>query len=259
MRKAVGLLYGGLVYLFFFATFLYTIGFIGNVPGLKNIDHGNTTSPLWFAIVVDLLLLGLFALQHSVMARQAFKRRWTKIIAAPLERSTYVLAASAVLVLLIWQWRPIPEAVWTITNPAGWWLLTVVFWLSWGMLLWSTFLIDHFALFGLRQVYSNWRGQELPAPRFKTPALYQLVRHPIYLSFVLAFWSTPSMTVGRLLFASCATGYVLFGAFLEERDLVAQFGADYQTYQRQIPMLLPRAAFPGAREALTRVKLRGRL
>jgi methanethiol S-methyltransferase len=239
MRRAMILVYGGVAYLLFLLTFLYTIGFLADLPKLKTVDSGPARG-LAVAMIVDLALLGLFAVQHSVMARQGFKRWWTQVVPQPAERSTYVLAASAVVALLIWQWRPINETVWTFNNPAGWWLLTAVFWLSWAILLLSTFLIGHFSLFGLQQAYFEWRGQPDPAPTFKTPGFYRFVRHPIYCGFIGAFWATPRMTVGRLLFALAATGYILIGASLEERDLVAQFGDLYRRYQRQVPMLVPR-------------------
>jgi len=243
MARVIGLVYGGLVYVLFLITFLYTIGFLGGVPNLKTIDSGATSGSAR-AVMIDLALLGLFAVQHSVMARHTFKRRWTRIVPRPIERSTYVLAATVAVALLIWQWRPITEPVWTVENPAGWWLLTFLFWLSWVMLLFSTFLIDHFSLFGLRQVYCDLRGHPVPPPVFKMPALYKFVRHPIYCGFIAAFWATPRMTVGHLLFALAATGYIFIGTFFEERDLVAQFGEDYRRYQRQVPMLVPHLTFP---------------
>jgi methanethiol S-methyltransferase len=246
MRRTIVLVYGVLVYVFFLITFLYTIGFLGDVPGLKTIDSG-TTGGLGTALIIDLALLGLFAVQHSVMARQGFKRWWTRMVPWPVERSTYVLAATAAVALLIWQWRPITDPVWTVENPVGWWLLTALFWLSWATLLISTFLINHFALFGLQQVHSEWSGRPVPKPEFRIPAFYQFVRHPIYFSFIVAFWATPSMTVGHLLFAIAASGYILIGAFLEERDLAAEFGDVYRRYQQRVPMLLPRLAFPRRR------------
>ena len=239
MRRTILLAYGGLAYVLFLIVFLYTIGFLADLPMLKTVDSG-PAGGLAPAMMVDLALLGLFAVQHSVMARRGFKRWWTQVIPQPAERSTYVLAASAVVALLIWQWRPITEPVWTVSNPIAWWLLTIGFWFSWAMLLLSTFLIDHFSLFGVRQVYCQWRGQPVPGTAFKAPAFYRFVRHPIYFGFIGAFWATPTMTVGRLLFASAATGYIVIGASLEERDLVAQFGDLYRRYQRQVPMLVPR-------------------
>lgn len=237
----VAALYGLVIYLFFLATFAYAIGFVGNLPLLpKTIDNGSA-APLAEAIVVNLLLLGVFAVQHSVMARRGFKRWWTRLVPEAVERSTFVLAASAALALLLWQWRPIAEPiVWSVNDPVARWALLGVFWLGWGVLLISTFLINHFELFGLRQVWANLRGQELPAPVFHTPLFYRHVRHPIYLGFVLAFWATPTMTDGHLLFAAASTGYILIGIWFEERDLVAQFGQRYLVYRDQVGMLLPK-------------------
>ncbi len=234
-------LFGALVYLFFLATFTYAIGFVGNLPWLpKTIDSGAAV-PLAEAIAVNLALLGLFAVQHSVMARRGFKRWWTRLIPEAMERSSYVLAATAALALLLWQWRPIAEPVlWSVQDPAGRLILHAVFWLGWGVLLISTFLINHFELFGLRQVWANLRGQSLPAGEFRTPLFYRHVRHPIYLGFVLAFWATPHMSAGHLLFAAACTGYILIGIWFEERDLIAQYGERYRVYREQVGMLWPR-------------------
>ena len=234
-------LYGLVVYLFFLATFVYAIGFVGNLPLLpKTIDSG-AAAPLVEALVVNLALLGLFAVQHSVMARRGFKRWWTTVVPESVERSTFVLAATAVLALLLWQWRPISAPVlWSVANPVARFALQGVFWLGWAVLLISTFLINHFELFGLRQVWANLSGQPLPAPVFRTPLFYRHVRHPIYLGFVLGFWATPQMTAGHLLFAATSTGYILIGIWFEERDLVALFGQRYEMYRKQVGMLVPR-------------------
>ena len=238
-------LYGLIVYLFFLATFLYAICFVGNLPWLpKTIDSGAAV-PLAEALPVNLALLALFALQHSVMARRGFKRWWTRFVPEPIERSTFVLAATLALALLLWQWRPIAEPVlWSVTQPAARWALQAVFCLGWAVLLISTFLINHFELFGLRQVAAHVSGHGIPAPQFRTPLFYRHVRHPIYLGFVLAFWATPQMSAGHLLFAIATTGYILIGIWFEERDLVAQFGNRYRVYREQVGMLWPRLRKP---------------
>ncbi len=238
MKKTLALLYGVFAYVFFFATFLYAIGFVGNIAVPRSIDT-SPTAPLGVAIIIDAALLSLFALQHSIMARHGFKQRWTRVVSWYVERSTFVLAASAVLALLLWQWRSIPGTLWDLRGTAFGGALAVTFWLGWGVLLISTFLINHFELFGLQQVWSYVRGAEIHRPDFKAPALYRLVRHPIYLGFVIAFWSAPVMTVGHLLFSVATTGYILVGIYFEERDLVAAYGQKYREYRARVPMLIP--------------------
>jgi methanethiol S-methyltransferase len=238
MKGLVTLIYGIVAYVVFLGSFLYAIGFVGNLIVPKSIDSGAVGDPVE-AVIVNLLLLGLFAAQHSVMARPAFKRWWTRFVPHSVERSTYVLLASLVLLLLYWQWRPIPGLVWTVEDTFWIAVLNGVFWLGWAILLISTLLINHFELFGLAQVYAAARKRELPPPVFRTPLFYKWVRHPLYLGFLLAFWATPSMTWGHLLFAAGGTGYILLGIFLEERDLVALFGDQYRRYRGQVGMLLP--------------------
>jgi methanethiol S-methyltransferase len=238
MGGIAAVLYGSLVYLVFLATFLYAIAFVGNLPVPKTIDGGEPGS-VAIALLVDVLLLALFAIQHSVMARSTFKRWWTRFVPKPVERTTYVLLASLALLLLYWQWRPIPETIWSVTNPTGALALLAVSWAGWGVALLSTFLINHFELFGLRQVFARLRDHALPSPAFKTPLFYKNVRHPLYLGFLLAFWATPTMTVGHLLFAAANTGYILIGIYLEERDMIAVFGDQYRRYREQVAMLIP--------------------
>ena len=247
MGGLIALLYGTFSYAIFLATFLYAICFVGNivqVPGIsglvipKTIDFG-TPGPLLESAVVDVILLTVFALQHSIMARPAFKRMWTRKVPESVERSTYVLFASLALALIFWQWRPLPTAVWTVMNPPGALALTLLFWAGWGVVLASTFMVNHFELFGLRQVWARFRGDDVPTSTFRTPFLYKLVRHPIYLGFIIAFWSTPVMSLGHLLFAVTTTGYIFVGIFLEERDLIAHFGQTYRTYRENVWMILP--------------------
>ena len=231
-------IYGIFAYVIFLPTFLYAIGFIGNLGVPKSIDSGLTTT-LPEAIGVNLALLGVFAIQHSVMARPGFKRLWTRIVPPAIERSTYVLLASLVLILLFWQWRPIPALIWTVTDPRGILALQVVFWLGWLILLTSTFLLNHFELFGLQQVFTSAAKGDLPTPQFRTPLFYRYVRHPLYLGFLISFWATPVMSAGHLLFSAGASGYILVGIWFEERDLIAVFGDRYRRYREQVGMLLP--------------------
>ncbi|HWC18105.1 MAG TPA: isoprenylcysteine carboxylmethyltransferase family protein [Terriglobales bacterium] len=238
MKRTMALIYGILAYAFFFGTFLYAIGFVGNIGVSKSIDRGSNISPA-AALAIDAVLLGIFAVQHSVMARKGFKQQWTRIVSWYVERSTFVVAASAALALLLWQWRPLPGQIWDIRGTALGSILNVTFWVGWGILLVSTFLVNHFELFGLAQVWAYFRGAQFHPPTFKTPSLYRIVRHPIYLGFVIAFWSAPLMTVGHLLFSIATTGYILVGIYFEERDLIANFGERYREYRSRVPMLIP--------------------
>ena len=232
-------IYGSVVYLLFLGSFIYAIGFVGNLGVPVAIDSP-AMRPAGEALLIDLALLALFAVQHSVMARKGFKAWWTRIVPPEVERSTFVLAASIVLFALCWFWQPIGGSVWSVTDTVAVTAIQAVFWLGWGVLLLATFLINHFELFGLRQVFAKFAGDTLPEPEFRTPLLYKHVRHPIYLGFVLSFWATPEMSLGHLLFAAGATGYILVGIWFEERDLIAHFGERYRAYRKQVPMLFPR-------------------
>jgi len=238
MGRFLGLIYGAASYALFFLVFLYAVGFVGGFAVPKAIDTG-PPAPLAEALIVDLLLLGVFAVQHSLMARPAFKRWWIRFVPEPVERSTYVLLSSLALVLLYWQWRPMSDPIWTMTNPAAAAVIWAVFWIGWGVVLLSTFLISHFELFGLRQVWTNLSGRAPVSTAFRTPLLYRVVRHPIYLGFILAFWATPTMSAGHLLFAVMTTAYILIGIQLEERDLIGVFGDVYVSYRRRVSMLIP--------------------
>jgi len=233
-------LYGLIAYAACLAAILYLIGFSGDVLVPRAVD-GGAAATLAEALCIDVLLLSLFAVQHSLMARQAFKRWWVRIVPQPVERSTYVLAASVVLALLFWQWRPIPlPIVWRIENGAAGQLLWAIFWLGWVLALISTFLINHFELFGLQQVFARLAGREMPASEFKTPLLYRYVRHPLYLGILLSLWSVPVMTAGHLLFSAGLSSYIVIGIWFEDRDLIAQFGERYRRYRAEVGMLMPR-------------------
>ena len=238
MGGIASILYGVVTYALFLGAILYAIAFVGDLPVPKTIDTG-ATGPLGTALIIDSMLLGLFALQHSVMARPAFKRWWTRYVPQPVERTTYVLLASLIMIALFWYWRPIPERIWIVENPVAVAALTAIFWFGWGLVFLSTFLINHFELFGLRQVYARLRRRSLPEPVFRTPFLYKRIRHPLYLGFLIAFWATPSMTAGHLLFAIATTGYIFLGIYLEERDLIGLFGDQYRHYREQVSMLIP--------------------
>ncbi|MGD2115311.1 MAG: isoprenylcysteine carboxylmethyltransferase family protein [Acidobacteriota bacterium] len=239
IKRTLFLLYGVLAYLAFLPVFLYAIGFVGNFYVPKSMDRGGAGGGLLEALLVDGGLLLLFALQHSVMARQGFKRWWTKVVPRPVERSTFVLAATAALALLMWAWQPLGGIVWDLSGTGLAPVLIGVSLLGWGVVFLSTFLIDHFDLFGLGQVWAAFRGREYHPPRFYSPSLYKVMRHPLYFGFIVAFWATPVMTWGHLLFAAGTTGYILVAIRLEERDLVHFHGDAYREYRRRVRMLLP--------------------
>ena len=244
MAKLLQLIYAGVAYVLFLATFLYAIGFVVGVGVPKSIDSG-PAGPLVPSLVIDALLLGLFAVQHTLMARPGFKAWWTKIVPAPIERSTYVVLSSLLLILLFWQWRALPGTVWALQGGVA----TAVYALcalGWLTVLASTFMISHFELFGLVQAYSAFRDRAAPALKFHTPMLYGLIRHPIMAGFIIAFWAVPVMSVGHLVFAFATTAYILIALQFEEHDLVAMFGQTYVDYRRRVPMLIPFLRLPSA-------------
>ena len=231
-------LFGAVSYITFLVTILYAIGFVEVLVVPKTIDTG-AESPALEAIAINFALMSLFAVQHSVMARKQFKQWWTRFIPKSVERSTYVLLASLTLLLLFWQWRPLPAVVWHVEEPAIATALTGLSFLGWVIVFTSTFLINHFELFGLHQVANNLVGRKMPVQIFRTPLFYNFVRHPIYLGFIIAFWAAPTMSIGHLLFAAVTTAYIFVGILLEERDLVDMFGDEYRRYRQQVSMLVP--------------------
>jgi protein-S-isoprenylcysteine O-methyltransferase Ste14 len=240
MARGLFLLFGVVAYLIFFATFLYLVGFVANLPALPlTIDRG-PASAAGTAILIDLALIALFGVQHSMMARKGFKRAWTRIVPQPIERSLYVLAASLVLIALFLLWRPLTQPVWSADSRLAADLLWGICAIGWGMVLLTTFLLSHFELFGLEQVYRNLSGKAAAAPELRRPLFYRAIRHPLYTGFLLAFWATPEMSAGHLLFAAGMTVYILIAIRYEERDLVCTFGRDYEKYRREVGMLAPK-------------------
>jgi len=238
LLKFIAFLYGAVAYLTFLVTILYAIGFVSDFAVPKAIDTGGD-SPVFEALAINLALMSLFAVQHSVMARRGFKRLWIQLVPQQVERSTYVLLASLALLLLFWQWRPLPTIVWHIEEPEIALSIAILSFLGWVIVFTSTFLINHFELFGLQQVVNNLAGKRMPAPIFRTPILYKFVRHPIYLGFIIAFWAAPTMSAGHLLFAAVTTAYIFIGILLEERDLIDMFGDEYRRYRERVSMLFP--------------------
>ena len=245
MSRILAFLYGVLAYGTFFGTFLYAVGFVGNVAVPKSIDSGAEPS-LAQALLINAVLLSIFSLQHSGMARQAFKRWWSKLVPDSVERSTYVLFSSLALILLFWQWRPMPGEIWSIENPIGQALLHALFAMGWIIVLLATFMINHFDLFGLRQVWLRLQGKQYTDLGFRTPGFYRYLRHPIQLGFLIAFWATPRMTLGHLLFAVATTGYILIALQLEEHDLMQFYGDTYRKYREQVFGLLPLRKYKGS-------------
>lgn len=238
MKKNLFLLYGVVCYAVFFASFLYAIGFLANVVVPKTVDSGEE-GPLTQAIVMNLVLLSIFALQHSIMARPAFKKVWTKFVPEPIERATYTVLSALLLFLLFWQWRPMTGVIWDLGDSPLAYVMWTLFLGGFGLVLYATFLIDHFDLFGLRQVVLFWQGKEYTHKPFATPSLYKYMRHPLYLGWFLAFWSTPTMSQGHLLFAVVTTLYILVAIQLEERDLMVALGDDYKEYRAKTSMVIP--------------------
>lgn len=239
MKKILVLIYGALAYIVFLVAFLYAIGFVGNMFVPKTIDSIIETSPTK-ALLINVILLSVFAIQHSVMARPSFKKWLTSIVNPAIERSTYILLSSLALILIYWKWQPITAIVWKVENEVFNYILTGLFFLGWIIVLLSTFMINHFELFGLAQIYDNLKNKQTPNPKFQTNYLYKLVRHPIMLGFLIAFWATPTMTIGHLLFTLVTTIYIFIAVkYLEEKDLRKFIGSKYETYQKEVPMIIP--------------------
>lgn len=256
MKKRMVFVYGVLCYLVFMASVVYAIGFVGNFLVPTTLD-AEPRSPLWLALSVNLGLLTLFAVQHSVMARPAFKKWWTRYVPVAAERSTYVLLSSIALLLLFWLWQPLGGSIWQVDHSVGRMTLFALYAYGWMLVFVSTFLINHFDLFGLRQVWIFLRGGEYTSLRFKTPGLYRWVRHPLYLGWLFVFWATPTMTLSHLLFALATTAYIFIGIFLEERDLVTYHGDEYRDYQKKVPMIIPRGRRIGRKDRQAASPARG--
>ena len=243
MSRAAAMIFAIVAYAIFFATFLYLMVFVGDFPlGTRTVDSGPQSDPI-AAVFIDIALIALFGLQHSIMARQGFKRWWMKIVPPPIERSIFVLAASVMLMILFIGWRPIDKVVWSVNPITHAWasdLIWVAFAIGWLTVLLSTFLINHFELFGLQQAWYHLRGRSAEPPKFRQPFFYKWVRHPLYLGFFLAFWAAPEMTIGHLLLAVGMSAYMLIAIRYEEHDLVSLFGRDYELYRQQVGMLTPR-------------------
>lgn len=248
MKRLLTIGYGAAAYLMFLAAFLYLVAFVGGIWVPRTVDHG-LPAPIGQAVLINVLLVGAFGVQHSVMARPAFKSWWTRVVPPSIERSTYVVLSSAVLVLLYWQWRTMPAVIWDVRLPAARLAVWAVFWLGWAIALAATFMVSHFDLFGLRQVYLAWRGKPYTHIGFHARLLYRLVRHPLMLGFLIAFWAAPTMTAGHALFSLAMTTYILIAIQLEERDLVAVLGDDYHEYRQSVSMLVPVRRRPRRRPA----------
>lgn len=240
MGRLLALAYGIVAYVFFFIVFLYAIGFVGNLAVPRSIDSGGTPGVGVMAIVINLVALSIFALQHSIMARPEFKKVWTKIIPEAVERSTYVVLSSAALALMFWLWQPFAAPVWDLSGTICGTVLMAGFWFGWLFVLASTFQLDHFGLFGLAQVFARWKQKTYDGGTFRKPLLYRIVRHPIMLGFVIAFWCAPVMSQGHLLFAVVTTAYIWIALYLEERDLTALFGKEYTDYKNEVGKLVPK-------------------
>jgi protein-S-isoprenylcysteine O-methyltransferase Ste14 len=238
MRRSLFFAYGIACYVLFFITYACLACFVGNLFLPRTIDSGPATSPAW-AVVIDVVLLLVFALQHSVMARPAFKVHWTRLVPIAIERSTYMLASCLALFALTWLWRPVNMLIWNVTDPIGWWIGTSLFATGWILVPLVSMALNHFDLFGVRQVWLHLTGEPYAPLAFRTPLPYSLVRHPLYVGWAIAFWATPAMTVGHLLFAAMLTGYMVVAACIEERDLIAHFGSEYEEYRRRVPMFVP--------------------